>query len=270
MSATQMALAKAVRRRVLEMTHASRASHVGSCLSVADILAVLYSGILQVDPKKPEDPGRDRLIVSKGHAAAAVYAVLAEIEFFPTDTLAGYCCEGSFLLGHVSHDVPGVEFSTGSLGHGLPVATGMSMAAARRGETWRSFVVLSDGELDEGSNWEAILFAAHHRLVNLIAIVDYNKIQSFGRIDEVLGLEPMAEKWESFGWAVRQIDGHDCEALNTALTDVPFETGQPSVVIADTVKGKGVPFMEDDLTWHYKSPDDAELQAALEALEASA
>lgn len=257
------ALALAINRHVLRMTHRARASHVGCCLSMTDILAVLYGGVLRVDPARPDWPDRDRLIVSKGHAAAAVYAVLAERGFFPVDWLDRYCQPGSPLIGHVSHNVPGVELSTGSLGHGLPVGAGLALAARRTARPWRTFVVLGDGELDEGSNWEAALFAAHHRLDSLIAIVDYNKIQSFGRVDEVLGLEPLADKWRSFGWAVREVDGHDAAALERTFAGLPVEPGRPAAVIAHTVKGKGVGFMENTLAWHYKSPDAGQLAAAL-------
>lgn len=259
-------LAKAVRGHVLRMTHAARASHVGSALSMVDILAVLYARVLNVHPAHPNDIHRDRLIVSKGHAASALYAVLAERGFLSTSLLSGYCADGSPLMGHVSHKVPGVELSTGSLGHGLSVAAGLALAAGRTGASWRSIVILSDGELDEGACWEAALFAAHHRLERLLAIVDYNKIQSFGRVEEVMSLEPLADKWRSFGWSVVSIDGHDHDALYRALT--ANLDGRPRVVIAHTVKGKGVSFMEDQLAWHYKSPSDDDLARALTEIEA--
>jgi transketolase len=233
---------------------------------MADILAVLYSRILRIDPTRQDWPERDRLIVSKGHAAAALYAVLAERGFFEMDTLRTYCQAGSALTGHVSHHVPGVEFSTGSLGHGLPVGAGLALAAKRDGRATRTYVLLSDGELDEGSNWETALFAPQHELDNLIAIVDYNKIQSFGRTREVLDLDPLADKWRAFRWAVREVDGHDVEALTGALRATPFETGRPSVLIAHTVKGKGVSFMENDLLWHYRTPDARQLDQALREL----
>jgi transketolase len=264
------ALARAVRAHVLRMVHRAGASHVGSCLSAADLLAVLYGRILRVDPRRPHDPGRDRFLLSKGHAAAALYAVLAERGFFPVAELDHYCQDGSRLTGHVSHHVPGVEFSTGALGHGLPVSCGMALAAKRGGLPYRVFVLLSDGELDEGSTWEAALFAAHHGLDNLVAIVDYNKIQSFGRVDEVLGLEPLTAKWRAFNWSVREADGHDLAALSNLLSSTPWETGRPSMLIAHTVKGKGVSFMEDELAWHYKSPTEAQLAAALTELGAGA
>lgn len=265
---TPAELARQVRRHAVSMCAAANASHVGTCLSVADILAVLYSRILRHDPARPDWPDRDRFILSKGHGAAALYAVLAERGFIPVGQLADYCADGSALTGHVSHAVPGVEFSTGSLGHGLSVGCGLALAAKRGRETWRVFVVLSDGELDEGSNWEAAMFAAHHGLDNLVAVVDYNKIQSYGRVADVLGLEPLAAKWQAFGWATREADGHDATTLGQILSGVPLEPGRPSVVVAHTVKGKGVSFMEDDLAWHYRSPTDDLLRRAMDELAA--
>ncbi|MGQ9851552.1 MAG: transketolase, partial [Aggregatilineaceae bacterium] len=212
---------------------------------------------------------RDRFVLSKGHGCAALYAVLAECGFFPLEWLDTFYQNGSRLPGHATHThVPGIEVSTGSLGHGLSIACGMALAAKRDGKPYRVFALLSDGECDEGSTWEAVLFASHHRLDNLIAIVDYNKIQSLGRVEEVINLEPLAEKWRSFGWAVREIDGHDVLEIEDALSQVPFEAGRPSCVIAHTVKGKGVSFMEDKLLWHYRSPQGEEYEAALAELEA--
>jgi transketolase len=248
------------------MVHRANSSHIGSCLSAADLLAVLYGSILRLDPKRPAWEDRDRFILSKGHAAAILYAVLAETGFFSRKLLDTFCQTGSPQLGHASHHVPGVEVSTGSLGHGLPIGCGMALSAIRDGRFHRVFVMLSDGELDEGSNWEAILFAGHHKLDNLIAIVDSNKIQSFGSVTEVLDLEPLAAKWRAFGWAVREIDGHECEQVEAALQALPAEHGRPSAIIAHTVKGKGVSFMENDLLWHYRSPSAGELSSALAEL----
>jgi transketolase len=251
------------------MVHRANASHIGGCLSSADLLAVLYGRILRVDPARPDWPDRDRFVQSKGHAAAALYATLALRGFFPTARLADYCADGSDLWGHVtSGHLPGVEVSAGSLGHGLPIGCGMALAAKRAGRPARAFVLLSDGELDEGSTWEAVLFAAHHRLDNLVAVVDYNKIQSFGAVRDVLDLDPLADKWRAFRWGVREIDGHDLAAIEAALAPVPFETGRPSVVVAHTVKGKGVSFMEGQLAWHYKAPDAAQLAQALREIGA--
>jgi transketolase len=249
------------------MVHASGSSHAGSGLSIADLLGVLYGGVLRVDPRQPGWPERDRFILSKGHAAAALYAVLAEQGFFPTAWLGQYCQDGSPLTGHVSHQgVPGVEVSTGSLGHGLSISGGMALVGRQAPRPYRVFVLLSDGECDEGSTWEAALFAGHARLDNLVAIVDYNKIQSLGRVEDVLDLEPLDAKWQAFGWAVRAIDGHDVGAIDETLRSVPFEHARPSCVIAHTVKGKGVSFMEDKLLWHYRAPDQRELQQALAEL----
>lgn len=233
-------LAVKIRAHSLRMTHKANASHVGTCLSMADILAVLYSGILRVDSARLDWPDRDRFILSKGHGCAALYAVLAERGFFPKEWLETYCQDGAHLAGHITHHgVPGVEVSTGSLGHGLPIGCGIALAGKREGRSYRVFVILSDGEMDEGSNWEAILFASHHHLDNLVAIVDYNKMQSFGVVKEVLDLEPLADKWHAFRWAAREIDGHDHRQIEAALASVPFEGGKPSVIIAHTVKSKG-------------------------------
>jgi transketolase len=257
-------LAWRIRRHTLRMIHKAKASHIGSCFSMADVLAVLYGGVLRLDPLRPDWAERDRCIVSKGHAAAAVYAALAERGFFPVELLDTYCGDGSPLPGHVTHyGVPGVEVSSGSLGHGLPVACGMALAGKRGRQFYRIFALLSDGECDEGSVWEAALFAPQHRLDNLVVIVDYNKIQSFGTVKEVLDLEPFADKWRAFGWSVREIDGHDHAALLDALMSVPFTADKPSLLLAHTVKGKGVSFMEDRLAWHYQSPSAEQLEAAL-------
>lgn len=263
-------LARRLRAHAVRMTAKAKASHIGSCLSMTDILAVLYGSVLRVDPARPDWAERDRLVVSKGHAAAVVYAVLAESGFLPLAELETYAANGSRLAGHVTKTVPGVELSTGSLGHGLPVATGMALAAKRDQADWRAFCVLSDGELDEGSNWEAIQFAQHARLDRLVAVVDYNKIQSFGSVAEVSDLHPLADKFRAFNWGVHEIDGHDHAALRAALTAPPVLPTRPTVVICHTVKGKGVSFMEDQLAWHYKSADPDQLAAALAELEAGA
>lgn len=260
-------LAKRVRRDVLHMVHRAKASHVGSCLSSADILAVLYGAVLRTRPTEPEWPDRDRFILSKGHAAAAVYAVLAETGFLERDELDRYGESGSLLMTHVSHRIRGVEFSTGSLGHGLPFGVGKALAAKRLAVAWRTVVLLSDGEMDAGSNWEALMFAAHHRLDNLVAIIDYNKLQSLTTIAETLALEPLADKLRAFGWSVREVDGHDHDALREALTSAPWAPAQPSVLVAHTIKGKGVSFMEHRVEWHYRSPNAALLARAIAEIE---
>jgi transketolase len=230
---------------------------------MADVLAVLYSGVLNVNPDEPAWQKRDRFILSKGHCCAGIYAALGLRGFIPIEELETYGRDGSRLMTHISHKVPGVEFSTGSLGHGLPFGCGKALAAKRQGAPGRTFVLLSDGELDEGTNWEAILFAPQHRLDNLVAIVDYNKIQSLGTVADVLELEPLAAKLRAFRWGVREVDGHDHSAVRDALLAVPWDPGRPSCLIAHTTKGKGVDFMENELLWHYRNPGDADLGKAL-------
>jgi len=259
-------LATRIRAHALRMTCRAKSSHIGGCLSAADLLAVLYGGILRVDPSQPDWPERDRFILSKGHAAAAIFAVLAERGFFPLEWLDTYYLDGSHLPGHVTRGVPGVEVSTGSLGHGLPIGCGMALAGKRDNRSCRVFALLSDGECDEGSTWEASMFAVHHHLDNLVAIVDYNKIQSFGRVKEVLDLEPFLMKWQAFGWTAREINGHNVKEIQKTLLEIPFEFGKPSCVIAHTIKGKGVSFMENKLAWHYLAPSDEELKQALNEL----
>lgn len=257
-------LAHRIRVRTLGMIYRAKSSHLGSAFSMAELLAVLYSSILRVDPDHPDWPERDRFILSKGHACAALYVVLAERGFFPREWLDEFYQDGGRLAGHATHTgVPGVEFSTGSLGHGLPVSCGMALAAKQDGNSYRVFTLLSDGECDEGSNWEAVLFAPHHKLDNLTVIIDYNKIQSLGTVKEVLDLEPFAEKWRAFGWSVSEIDGHNLEEIRKALTDLPKKPGKPTCVIAHTVKGKGVSFMEEKLLWHYRCPNREEMVDAL-------
>ena len=264
-------LAWLIRRNGLEMAHLSRGSHIGSVLSVAEIIAVLYARVLNVDPKEPKKPDRDRLILSKGHAGSAVYAALAETGFFPVEQLKTHYANGSILSGHVSHKgVPGVEVSTGSLGHGLGVGTGMALGAKMDGAQWRTYVVLGDGECDEGSVWEAALQAAQYKLDRLIAVVDYNHMQSLATVDETLRLEPFEQKWKDFGWNAISVDGHDTEALLKAFEWAKENAGsrKPSVILAHTVKGKGISFMENNILWHYRTPQGEEYDAALKELEA--
>lgn len=267
MTASLRALAHRIRLHVLDMTSRAKSSHVGSSFSMAELLAVLYGKTLRVDPSRPDWPERDRFILSKGHGCAGLYAVLAERGFFPRDVLTTFYQNGSILAGHATTTAPGVEISTGSLGHGLSIGAGMALAAKRDGHAHRVFVLLSDGECDEGSTWEPILFAPQHGLDNLVAIVDFNKIQSLAPVSEVMELEPFAAKWRAFRWGVREIDGHDVGAIDDALSSVPFEPGKPSCIIAHTVKGKGVSFMErEGVLWHYRSPQGEELTAALREL----
>lgn len=268
-SVESVALAKKIRVHAARMIHRAKSSHLGSAYSMADLLAVLYGRILRIDPKHPEAAERDRFVLSKGHACAALYAVLAERGFFPKEWLDDFYQDGARLAGHATHlGVPGVEVSTGSLGHGLPIACGMALAGKRDGCGYRVFAMLSDGECDEGSTWEAALFAGHHQLDNLIAIVDYNKIQSLGTVKEVMDLEPFAEKWRAFGWGVREMDGHDFAQIEETLARVPMVANKPTCVVAHTVKGKGVSFMENKVLWHYRSPDQEEMSKAMVELGA--
>ena len=255
--------AKEIRAHALQMVSTAKASHIGGVLSIADILAVLYNDVLNVDARNPTWPSRDRFILSKGHCCTGVYAALAIRGFIDFEELKTYAQDGSRLMSHISHKVPGVEFSTGSLGHGLPFGVGKALAAQRTQKPWRTFVLLSDGELDEGSNWEALMFASHHKLDNLVAIIDYNKLQSLGTVDSTLRIEPLAAKFAAFGWEVREVDGHDDAALHSALSSVPWLTDKPSILIANTTKGKGVSFMEKKVEWHYRSPNPAQLSEAL-------
>jgi len=262
-------LAYRVRRHAVEMTRLGKSSHVGAVLSMADILAVLYNDIMNVDPENPKWADRDRFILSKGHAGAGIYAVLAEKGFFSVDVLKTHYQNGSLLSGHVSHKgIAGVEVSTGSLGHGLSIGAGMAYAAKLDDKKFRTFVLLSDGECDEGSVWEAVLFAAHHKLKNLFAIIDYNKIQSLDFVKNTIGLEPFTDKWESFGWEVKTVDGHNTEQLKETLDEmISSPSDKPKCIIANTIKGKGISFMENTVLWHYRSPQGDEYHAALEELE---
>ncbi len=261
-------LARAIRLDAVNMISAAKSSHIGSVFSIADIVAVLYGSVLRHRPDFPEWPERDRVILSKGHAGAAIYAALAECGYFSKEKLLTYYSDGSDLSGHISHcGVPGVELSTGALGHGLSVGAGMALHAKRRSLDFRTFVLMSDGECDEGSVWEAAMFSAHHRLGGLVVIVDYNELQSLTTTHDTLELEPFGDKWKAFGWDVVESDGHDLDALEQAM-DVPRHADRPRCVIAHTVKGKGVSFMERSVLWHYRSPAGEELADALTELGA--
>lgn len=256
--------AKQIRKKILKMIYNSQSSHIGSALSCVDILTVLYFKILKIDPANPCFQNRDRFILSKGHAASALYATLSKRGFFPDGVLNEYCKDGSSLPGHSTmHCVPGVEISTGSLGHGLSIGTGIALAAKHDNRSFRTFVLLGDGECNEGSIWEAVMFSAHHKLDNLIAIVDRNKLQGFGKTKDVIDLEPLADKWSTFRWAVKEIDGHNYNEIENTLKQIPFKERSPSAIIANTVKGKGVSFMENSLEWHYKSPTREENKIAI-------
>lgn len=256
---TSEQLAWKIRRHGIEMTHISQGSHIGAILSVADIIAVLYNDIANVDPVDPKMPDRDRIILSKGHAGAAIYAALAEKGFFKVEELKTHYADGSRLSGHVSHKgVPGVEFSTGSLGHGLSVGAGMAYGAKKDNKQYKVFVICGDGECDEGAVWEAALVANHYKLNNLVAIIDHNKMQSLDFCENTIALSPFAEKWKAFGWNVIDIDGHDHNALRDAFIKAKESIDKPTVIIANTTKGKGISFMENDILWHYRFPHEGE------------
>ncbi len=254
-------LAKNIRVNALRMVHRARASHIGSALSIVDILSVLYGRVMNIDEGLLNSRERDRFILSKGHACVALYATLAELNIIPKKQLETYGEDFSWLMNHASHKVPGVEFSTGALGHGLPFGVGKALAAKVKNESWRVFVLLSDGEMDEGSNWEALMFASHHQLDNIVAIIDYNKLQSLDTVANTLALEPLSDKLRAFGWEVREVDGHDHEQVFSSLS--PGSKGRPVVIVAHTIKGKGVSFMENKVEWHYKNPNDAQLMSAM-------
>jgi transketolase len=260
--------ADTLRRHIVDMA-ADSGAHVGGSLSVVEILAVLYfDGVLRVDPAQPGRDGRDYLIFSKGHASAALYAALAERGFFPLAELATYKRMGSRLAGHPGRGIPGVELATGSLGHGLAVANGIALAGKHDRRDFRVFAVLGDGECQEGAVWEAAMAAAHYGLDNLVAIVDRNGVQEDGPTEKIMALEPLAEKWRAFNWEVRQVDGHDLAALSLALHAVPFAAGRPSLLLARTVKGKGLSFAEGTHTWHYGKLNTEQREQALAELAA--
>ena len=264
--------AYAIRKRNLRMIFEAHHGHIGGDLSAADILTVLYFGnILRVDPQHPQAPDRDRFFMSKGHCSGLLYTVLAFAGFFPEEELRTYMEPLSRLSGHPSVRVPGVEANTGALGHGLPIAVGVALAAKMAGSdisgTPRAYVLTGDGELQEGSNWEAAMIAAQHKLDNLICIVDRNRIQMMDRTERISTLEPLADKWLAFGWAVREVDGHDHAALLAAFAGIPLVPGRPSGIIAHTRKGRGVSFIEDRADWHHRVPTEEELDAALSELE---
>lgn len=244
----------AYRRQILEILLKAKRGHIGSAFSILEIVRVLYDEILKFDSKRPQWPERDRFILSKGHGCLGLYVLLAEKGFFDPKELEWFSSASGILGGHPEHvTVPGVEASTGSLGHGLSIGVGMALAAKIDRAAWRVFVVIGDGESQEGSIWEAALSAAKHRLDNLTVILDYNKMQCYSQISEVLGLEPLADKWKSFGFAVRQIDGHDLSQIREALKAAPLESGKPTLILAHTLKGRGVPELEQNPDWHHKA-----------------
>ena len=254
-------LAIQLKKDLVSMLNRANASHTGGCLSCLDIVSVLYQKILRIKPNKPKSANRDRFILSKGHTGAIIFAVLANKGFFPKSWLDTFCDNEGKLPGHIdSHKVPGVEFSTGSLGHGLSVGTGMAMSLKYRNVKSNVFVLLSDGEMNTGTVWEAIMFASHHKLNNLIAIVDKNKLQSFGRTEDIVNLDPLSRKWKSFGWKVYEVDGHNHKQLNEVFLKAKKSKTRPVIVICNTIKGKGLKNMEDKLISHYRPPTDEEVK----------
>jgi transketolase len=260
---------KKLRRTIIRTLAAGGRGHVGAAFSIVEILRVLYDDVLKYDAKNPRAPDRDRFILSKGHGCLALYAVLADKGFFPETELWKFCTSDGILGGHPEYGkVPGVEASTGSLGHGFSMGTGFALAAKLDGRKHRVFVVLGDGECSEGTIWEAALCASKHRLDRLTILVDYNKQQTYGTIAEVQDLEPFAAKWEAFGFSVREVNGHDVDALKKTLADVPFASGKPSAIICHTIKGKGVSFTERNLSWHHKARvSETEAASLLTAIE---
>lgn len=269
--ATLRRRAASIRSTSLQMVHRAKLGHPGGDLSAADILAVLYFAVLRVDPRVPRLPDRDRFILSKGHCSGALYATLAHAGFFPEEQLIGYMQPLSPLNGHPNRNkVAGVEANTGPLGHGLPIAVGTALAAKMDGSAWRTFVLTGDGELQEGSNWEAAMSAAQFRLDNLTLIIDRNQLQQGDATERTVGLEPLGDRWQSFGWSVAEVNGHDVVELRDVLTHLPLVAGRPTCVIAHTHKGRGVSFMEDKVEWHHRVPTDAELASALVEIEGEA
>ncbi len=261
-------LATSVRRRDLEMVYGAKLGHIGGDFSATDILVTLYFSVLRVNPQQPAEPERDRFILSKGHCAGALYTTLAHAGFFPLDELATFAQPLSRLNGHPNRTkVPGVEINTGPLGHGLPVAVGCALGAKMDGAAWRTFVLTGDGELQEGSNWEAALSAAHYRLDNLTVIVDRNGLQQGDFTERTMHLDPLADKWRAFGWPVREVKGHDVGALLDVFDQLPFEWGRPNCIIAHTHKGRGVSFMQDRPAWHHRVPTAEEFAQALRELD---
>ena len=257
-----------LRSRMVQTMAASRRGHLGSAFSVAEILRVLYDDVLRYDPHNPKWTGRDRCILSKGHGCIALYVILAEKGFFPAAELEKFCRSDGMLGGHPDHRTPGVEASTGSLGHGLSIGIGMAINAKYEGASYRTFVIIGDGESNEGSIWEAALCAGKHKLSNLVVLVDYNKHQSYASTYEVQDLEPLADKWRAFGFATAEVDGHDVAALRSMLLNLPLDPGKPTAIICHTVKGKGVAFAENDMEWHHKNRvTDEEFEALYEALD---
>lgn len=259
-------LTRKIRGKVVELTHQADVAHLGSALSCVDILAILFWKILNIDSKNSKYPLRDRFILSKGHAAMALYSTLAFRGFIPENLLDTFGKQGTILAEHPDPQVNGVEATTGSLGHGLPIGIGMAIAGRIQKRNYKIFVLLSDGECNEGSTWEAAMFAPAHKLENVVVIVDYNKWQATGRSNEIMALDPLAAKWKAFGWSTYEIDGHNIKQIFDVLSNIPDGSGKPVAIIAHTVKGKGISFMEDDNNWHYRVPNEEEVIKAKKEL----
>lgn len=255
-----------IRRIIIEQSRRAHVGHIGSALSIADIIAVLYDGVLRLPGT--DDPSRDRFILSKGHAVLALYAALYLKDIITKAQLDSYCGDKSLLGSHPEHQLRGIEFSTGSLGHGLSYGAGLALGARMGGASYRTFVLLSDAECEEGSVWEAVMFAAQNKLGNLVTIVDNNGQQAFGKTRDIIDLHPMGEKWRAFGWDVHEVNGHDCGELKSALKRLDTTAGPPHVIIANTVSGKGISFMEGEIKWHYLPMSEEQYNLALEELEA--
>ena len=262
-------VAKELRKRIIKTSSKAKIPHLGSCLSCIDLLVFLYWSVLDIKPNNPNDLNRDRFLLSKGHGAPALFQVLAEKGFFPIRKLDEFGQNGSVFHEHPPKPgyIPGVEAATGSLGHGLPIALGMALAAKISNKNYKCYALLSDGECNEGSIWEAAMMAASQEVDNLTVIIDFNKWQATGRSKDILALDPLREKWEAFGWYTQEINGHDFFQINKAFFNVSKIKNKPKAIIANTIKGKGISFMEDDNNWHYRIPNDAELKKALDELD---
>ncbi|ALS28574.1 transketolase [Paenibacillus sp. 32O-W] len=263
------AKAAQIRMDLLKMIHRAKAGHTGGSLSNTDILTALYYRVMKIDPANPKWEDRDRFIASKGHSVESLWCILADLGFFPKEELKTFSQFGTRLIGHPNNKVPGIEMNTGALGHGLSISVGMALAAKREGKSYRVFCLMGDGEQAEGSVWEAAMAGAHYKLDNLVGIIDRNRLQISGSTEEVMGLEPLEEKWTAFGWNVVSIDGNDMEALVRTFEAVPYVPGKPTLVMANTVKGKGVSFAENVPHWHHHVPNDEQLELALAELSAT-
>lgn len=258
--------AQDIRQAVVELIYHAKAGHIGGSLSSTDILTVLYYEIMNVDPQNPHAPNRDRFILSKGHSVEAFWCVLADKGFFPKDELKTFSQFGTRLIGHPNNQVPGVEMNTGSLGHGLSLSVGMSLAGKMDNASYRVFTLMGDGEQAEGSVWEAAMAGAHYQLDNLVAIIDRNHLQISGTTEDVMSLEPLADKWRAFGWEVVEVDGNNIRELYQVLSQVPLVKNKPTLIMANTIKGKGVSFIENQASWHHRVPTPEEYELALQEL----